>query len=219
MGVINVNIKTLQQRLPNSVALLVVTKQQSVESILEAYSAGLRSFGENYLQESLLKIKALQDKDIEWHFIGRIQSNKTKLIAENFSWVQTVCDEKQARRLNDQRPETLPPLNICIQVNVDGDSAKAGVSLKDVHLIATFIKTQKNLKLRGLMTIPENTNDPEKNKTTFLVLKKVFDDLNRQGFQLDTLSMGMSYDFETAIEAGSTMVRVGAAIFGERLQV
>lgn len=213
---INANIKKLQKSLPTAVTLLAVTKQQSIENILEAYAAGLRSFGENYLQEALPKIQALKNKNIEWHFIGRIQSNKTKLIAEHFDWVQTVCNEKQAQRLNDQRPKNLLRLNVCIQVNVDGDPAKAGVSLKELHLLVAFIKTQENLKLRGLMTIPENTSDSEKNKSTFVMFKKIFDDLNSQGFQLDVLSMGMSHDFETAIEAGSTMVRIGTMIFGVR---
>ena len=227
MSIISEKIKIIRQRLPRSVTLLAVTKQQSIENILEAYDAGLRSFGENYVQEALLKIQAFKTGspigsgmmtvgDIEWHFIGRIQSNKTKLIAENFDWVQTVCNEAQARRLNDQRPESLPLLNICIQVNVDGDPAKAGASLKELQTLATFVKAQKNLKLRGLMTIPENTNDPEKNKTTFLMLRKGFDDLNARDFKLDILSMGMSHDFETAIAAGSTMIRIGTVIFGAR---
>lgn len=199
----------------HSVQLLAVSKKQSIKKIHQAYDLGQRAFGENYLQEAIEKIHYLKQLDIEWHFIGRIQSNKTKLIAENFSWVQTVCDEKVARRLSDQRLVELGPLNVCIQVNVDGDPDKAGVSLEELPKLCDVVSQFKHLRLRGLMTIPQLTDDEAQTKATFEKLKQVYDEL-QPTYGFDTLSMGMSGDLELAIAAGSTMVRVGAGVFGPR---
>jgi len=292
-------------REPNSVSLLAVSKTKSVSMIREVYEAGQKTFGENYLQEALPKIEQLKNlKDIEFHFIGDIQSNKTKAIAENFNWVYSVNREKIARRLNEQRPLYLPPLNICIEVNVDDEPSKAGVSFSELEKLVQSISTLPHLKLRGLMCIPSTKeflrigiNRPEyfglsarrrgesnrsvytihdccerqrrsgisreaslhaaerqtqgefgwwvsaagsgslptqsrKSKdegyipeysenslqrhASFAKLKKAFESLKQKGFALDTLSMGMSSDFELAILEGATMVRIGTAIFGKR---
>lgn len=205
------------QRNTSSVSVLAVSKKQPIEKIREAIHAGQLAFGENYLQESLEKISALSEKEIEWHFIGPVQSNKTKKIAEHFSWVHTVSDKKIAKRLNEQRPSHLPPLNICIQVNTSGEKTKSGIPQEDVLSLADYCLTLPHLKLRGLMTIPAKQTTGEEQRKAFRTLRNLFDDLNRQGFHLDTLSMGMSDDMEAAIAEGATLLRIGTAIFGERI--
>ncbi len=204
------------QRRPGSVTLLAVSKTRPVEDIDEAIAAGQRDFGESYLQDALPKITALAGKDINWHFIGPIQSNKTRAIAENFSWVHSVDRLKIATRLSEQRPATLPPLNICLQVNISRDPAKAGVSPDQALTVAKDINQLANIRLRGLMTIPAQTNEFEQQRGPFHALRELFETIRQQGIELDTLSMGMSGDMEAAIAEGSTVVRIGTAIFGER---
>jgi len=203
-------------RQPGSVQLLLASKGQTVANILDAYHAGQIHFGENYLQEALEKIAALTDKNIEWHFIGAIQSNKTKLIAENFSWVQSVDDVKIAKRLNDQRPAHLPPLNICLQVNVSEEQTKSGVAIDAVPNLAKECLTLQRLRLRGLMTIPAPKNIFREQRAEFQKLRLLFENLSEKYDFLDTLSMGMSDDMEAAIAEGSSMVRIGTKIFGRR---
>jgi len=204
----------------DSVTLLAVSKTFPLVKVLEFRDSGQTAFGENYLQEALDKITQLADHPdapvIEWHFIGPIQSNKTKPIAENFQWVHSVDRLKIAQRLSDQRPPNLPPLNLLIQVNTSGEASKSGVSPGDAVALCLSVSKLPNLKLRGLMTIPSNTDDMAQLKAEFLLCKSMFDDLNKQGLQMDTLSMGMSSDLELAIECGSTCVRVGSALFGAR---
>lgn len=195
---------------PPHITLLAVSKQQPITAILELYEQGQRAFGENYLQEALGKMEALKAIDIEWHFIGHVQRNKTKKIAEHFSWVQSVDSELIATRLNDARPTHLPPLNICLEVNIDNEPNKSGVALEAVLPLAQHCLTLPNLRLRGLMAIPKANTDP---LPAFQTLRKTFDTLNTLGFSLDTLSMGMSADYTLAIQAGSTMVRLGNALF------
>jgi PLP dependent protein len=204
------------QRNPQDVTLLAVSKTFPAEAVRAAYAAGQVAFGENYIQEAVQKIHALRDLPLEWHCIGPIQSNKSRLVAENFAWVHTIDRLKIAQRLSEQRPATLPPLQVCIQVNLDGGANKSGVPPQDVLALAHAIQPLPRLKLRGLMSIPE----PAAEDTMLQVhrqLKVVFDTLKQNGLALDTLSMGMSADLEPAIVAGSTMVRVGSAVFGARL--
>ncbi len=212
-------------RAADVVQLLAVSKTFGVGHVQAAWDAGQRAFGENYVQEAIAKIGALAalKGNIEWHLIGPLQSNKTALVAENFDWVQTVDRLKIAQRLNDQRSAHLPPLQVCIQVNVDGGKTKSGVdctsSLQPLLDMARQMGTLPRLTLRGLLAIPEPESDPTKQHAVFAKVRRAFDFLNVNldaGHQLDTLSMGMSADFEAAIAAGSTMVRVGSAIFGER---
>ena len=205
------------QRAPESITLLAVSKTKPVELIVAAYNEGQRRFGENYVSEAVEKVELLKDyPDIEWHFIGPIQSNKSRLIAENFPWVHSVDRLKIAQRLNDQRPETLAPLNVLIQVNVDNEASKAGVTLDEVNELAATIAQMPRLKLRGLMAIPAKTESEDEQNQAFAKLKHCFDQLSSQYEQIDTLSMGMSGDMEAAIAQGSTMVRIGTAIFGAR---
>jgi hypothetical protein len=186
-----------------------VSKGQSADKIRDALAAGQEAFGENYVQEALEKMKALPA--LEWHLIGPLQSNKTRAAAEHFAWVQSVASEKIARRLSEQRPATRPPLNVLIQVNVSGEATKSGVAPSAVKRLATSMKSMPNLRLRGLMAIPE----PGADRSRYASVKSLFDELKGE-FGFDTLSMGMSEDLEVAIDEGSTMVRVGTAIFGER---
>lgn len=181
-----------------------------------AYGAGQHAFGESYAQEALDKIAALRDLDMVWHFIGPLQSNKTKLIAENFAWAHSVERAKIAQRLSDQRPASLPPINLCLQVNVSGEASKSGVAPSEVAALAQTVATLPNIKLRGLMAIPEATEEGTKQHAQFRLLRELYDRLNAQGYALDTLSMGMSGDLEAAIAEGATIVRLGSAIFGER---
>jgi pyridoxal phosphate enzyme (YggS family) len=198
------------------VTVLAVSKQQSVAAIRAAYQAGLRNFGENFVQEAIVKFKELDALDITWHFIGRIQSNKTRDIAELFQWVHTVDRLKIATRLNDQRPHFSPPLNVCIQVNQAGETQKGGVQESEVGDLARAVMSLPRLRLRGLMTLPPTTPKPQTNAPLFARLTRLKENLIEAGIPLDTLSMGMSADLEVAIGQGSTIVRVGTAIFGPR---
>ncbi|RZA05426.1 MAG: YggS family pyridoxal phosphate-dependent enzyme [Moraxellaceae bacterium] len=200
-------------RKAQAITLLAVSKTQSTAAIAEAYASGQRAFGENYLQEALEKIAELTPLAIEWHFLGPIQSNKTKPIAEHFSWVHSLERLSVAQRLNSARPASLAPLNVCIQVNADGEASKSGVNLAEVAALAEQIQQLPRLKLRGLMAIP-NPADPA---PAFAAVAALQYQLNQtHNLQLDTLSMGMSDDLDLAIAAGSTLVRVGTAIFGPR---
>lgn len=203
-------------RAPNSVRLLAVSKSQSSEKIKLAFEAGQLAFGENYVQEALEKQAILQHLPIEWHFIGTIQSNKTKAIAEHFDWAHSVNSLKIANRLNEQRLLSQPPLNVCIEVNIDGSDTKSGVDPQAVLALAKEIQTLPRLRLRGLMIIPKSHADFQSQLIEFQKIVQLQRQLIQQGVSLDTLSMGMSSDFEAAIRAGSTLVRIGTAIFGER---
>jgi hypothetical protein len=183
-----------------------------------AYAAGQREFGENYLQEALEKIGALSDLPLVWHFIGPLQSNKTRAIAENFDWVHSVARAKIAQRLADARPGGREPLDICLQVNVSGESSKSGVAPEALRPLAEAVRALPRLRLRGLMAIPELSDDMELQRRRFASLRLLLEQLNDTGFAMDTLSMGMSQDLETAVMEGATIVRVGTAIFGERKQ-
>jgi len=185
---------------------------------MEAHAAGQRAFGENYLQEALDKIAALKDRapDIEWHFIGPIQSNKTRPIAENFAWVHSVDRLKIAQRLSEQRPAALAPLNICIQVNVSGEASKSGCAPQDLPALAHAVAALPGLRLRGLMAIPEPASSEAEQRRPLRQLRELAEQLRAEGLALDTLSMGMSADLAAAIAEGATMVRIGTAIFGER---
>lgn len=200
----------------DAVNLLAVSKTFGPDAVAEAFAAGQRAFGENYIQEAVEKMAALRELPIEWHCIGPVQSNKTRLVAENFQWIHTVDRLKIAQRLSDQRPADLPPLQICLQVNVDGGANKSGAPPHDVADLALAVATLPRLRLRGLMCIPEPAPDFVATRALFMRAKALFDALNAQNMGLDTLSMGMSADMEAAIHAGSTMVRVGTAIFGGR---
>ncbi|AFK69106.1 YggS family pyridoxal phosphate-dependent enzyme [Pseudomonas sp. DCB_CB] len=198
---------------PASVQLLAVSKTKPASAIREIHAAGVRDFGENYLQEALTKQQALSDLPLIWHFIGPIQSNKTKAIAEHFDWVHSVDRLKIAQRLSEQRPAGLAPLNICLQVNVSGEDSKSGCTPADLPALAKAVAALPNLRLRGLMAIPEPTEDRATQEAAFASLRKLQEGL---GFGLDTLSMGMSHDLEAAIAQGATWVRIGTALFGAR---
>jgi len=203
-------------RAPGSVRLLAVSKTFGPEALQAAYACGQRAFGENYIQEALGKMQALHPLAIEWHCIGPVQSNKTRQVAEHFDWVQSVDRLKIAQRLSEQRPAGLPPLQVCIQVNVDGGATKSGVPPGQTLALAQGIAALPRLQLRGLMCIPEPAPDSAASCAVLSRAKALFDDLNQAGFALDTLSMGMSTDLEAAVASGSTMLRVGSAIFGAR---
>jgi PLP dependent protein len=203
-------------RQPGSVALLAVTKAQPAQAIRSAWNAGQRQFGESYVQEALAKMEQLADCAIEWHFIGPIQSNKTKSIAERFDWVHSVDRLRIAVRLHEQRPPSLPPLNVCVQVNVSGESSKAGVAPAALAELVAGIAPLGRLQLRGLMAIPAPARDFEAQRRPFRALREAAEALNRGGLSLDTLSMGMSDDLEAAIAEGATLVRIGTAVFGSR---
>jgi pyridoxal phosphate enzyme (YggS family) len=201
------------KREPDSLILLAVSKGQTSDTILSAYQLGLHHFGENYLQEALTKINALKAYPIHWHFIGPIQSNKAKSIAEHFEWVHSVSRDTIAKLLNDARPKHLPPLNVCIQVNIAQELTKSGVATNELMALAKTIIALPRLRLKGLMLIPPIEGD----SSYFEQLHALLDSLNTEfGLQMDTLSMGMSEDYISAIEAGSTIVRIGRGIFGER---
>ena len=202
------------------VQLLAVSKTFGVEAIAEAIEVGERRFGENYVQEGVEKIRhfreALPGVALEWHFIGPLQSNKTRLVAEHFDWVQSIDREKIARRLSEQRPSNLLPLNVLIEVNIDQQATKSGVKVEEVRALADLIMELPGLRLRGLMAIPEPADDDEGKRHPLRAMKALYDALKNEGYPLDVLSMGMSSDMSQAIEEGATMVRVGSAIFGER---
>jgi hypothetical protein len=201
-----------------SVALIAVSKTQPANALEQAYHAGQRRFGENYVQEALDKQLALRHlPDLEWHFIGPIQSNKTRSIAENFDWVHSIDRLKVAQRLSEQRPPTLPALQVCVQVNIDDETTKSGVSLAALPELAAQVAGLPNLRLRGLMAIPAPSEDPQQQRASFNRLQIALVELSAAGIEhLDTLSMGMSTDLETAIASGATLVRVGTDIFGGR---
>jgi len=205
------NLQAVRARVNRApgVTLLAVSKSQSADRIREAFAAGQKAFGENYVQEAVQKMEVLPA--LEWHLIGPLQSNKTRIAAERFAWVQTVASEKIARRLSEQRPASLPPLNVLIQVNVSGETSKSGVGLDEVETLARAIATLPRLQLRGLMAIPE----PGADRSRYASVRSVFEKLKSE-FGCDTLSMGMSDDLEVALAEGSTMVRIGTAIFGPR---
>ncbi len=219
------NLKEIHERIKRlstacPVQLLAVSKTFGVEAIAEAIEVGERQFGENYVQEGVEKIRhfreALPGLSLEWHFIGPLQSNKTRLVAEHFDWVQSIDREKIARRLSEQRPSNLPPLNVLIEVNIDQQATKSGVKVEEVRALADLIMTLPGLRLRGLMAIPEPADDDEGKRHPLRAMKSLYDALKNEGYPLDVLSMGMSSDMSQAIEEGATMVRVGSAIFGER---
>ena len=208
------------ERTRSDVQLLAVSKTFPAQAVLEAMAAGQLAFGENYLQEALDKIasvaQAQPDAAVEWHFIGPIQSNKTRPIAASFAWVHTVERLKIAQRLSEQRPPELGPLNICLQVNISGEASKSGASPEELPALAREVAQLPNLRLRGLMAIPEPTTDVAEQRAAFARVRALFDALRAEGLALDTLSMGMSGDLAPAIAEGATIVRVGSAIFGKR---
>jgi pyridoxal phosphate enzyme (YggS family) len=197
-------------------ALLAVSKTRPASDILALYRAGQRRFGENSLQEALQKMALLDGYDIEWHFIGPIQSNKSRDIASHFSWVHSVERLKIARRLSEQRPDELPPLNICLQVNVSDEASKSGCGLDELPQLAAEVATLPRLRLRGLMAIPAPSDDPASQRRPFCTLREALERLQGNGLALDTLSMGMSADLDAAIAEGATLVRIGTALFGPR---
>ena len=204
---------------PGAVALLAVSKTHASALIEEAFRAGQRAFGENYVQEALDKMGALVLLPIEWHLIGPLQSNKTRAVAERFQWVHSIDRERIARRLSEQRPDTLPPLDVLLQVNVSGEASKSGVAPSDAAALAKAVAALPRLRLRGLMAVPEPSADERAQRARFREVRALYESLQQAGLALDTLSMGMSADMEAAIAEGSTMVRIGTAIFGERQKV
>jgi len=205
------------QRDAETVRLLAVSKKQSVEKILVAAAAGQRDFGENFVQEGIDKIqKTADDYRLVWHFIGHLQSNKTRPVAEYFDWVHTIDKLKTAARLSRQRPDKLPPLNICLQVNVDDEAGKSGISAAGVAELASACSELPNIRLRGLMCLPAIRTGFDAQREPFAKLRRLHEELQRGGLTLDTLSMGMSGDFRAAIFEGATIVRIGTAVFGDR---
>lgn len=202
------------------IRLLAVSKTKPVEAVMAAHAAGQRCFGESYAQEAATKIDTLRQQpeycDIEWHFIGPLQSNKSKLVAERFDWVQSVDRDKLIDRLNNQRPASMAPLNVCLQINISGESSKSGTSEQEIFRLAELVSHSDRLVLRGLMAIPEHTSDETILAAQMTRMQTLFTELARQYPSVDTLSMGMTEDLELAIAHGSTMVRVGTAIFGAR---
>ncbi|WP_455011475.1 YggS family pyridoxal phosphate-dependent enzyme [Haemophilus parahaemolyticus] len=222
---ISENLSRIQQQIKQisaeyqreNVRLLAVSKTKPVQAIEEAIRAGQCAFGENYVQEGIEKIAYFSgNKSLEWHFIGPLQSNKSRLVAEHFDWIQTMDRFRIAERLNDQRPEHLPPLNVLIQINISDESSKSGIQPEEMFSLAEKISQFPRLKLRGLMAIPKPESEPEQQKIALRKMKDLFNRLQQRFESVDTLSMGMSDDMASAIECGSTMVRIGTAIFGER---
>jgi hypothetical protein len=203
-------------RRSDEVCLLAVSKTFTHDAVREAYLSGQTRFAESYVQEALDKIAVLNGLDIEWHYIGPVQSNKTRAIAENFSWVHSVDRFKIAERLSGQRPANFPPLQVCLQVNISQEDSKSGVAPDEVGELARAILKLPNLILRGLMAVPAPSDEFTEQRVPFARLRELRDQLNLQGMQMDTLSMGMSHDFAAAIAEGATMVRIGTAIFGDR---
>jgi pyridoxal phosphate enzyme (YggS family) len=201
---------------PAAVGLVAVSKTFGPQAVRAAWAAGQRAFAENYVQEALDKMQALEDLPIDWHFIGPVQSNKTRLIAERFHWIHSVDRLKIARRLSEARPAAAPPLQLCLQVNLEAEAGKSGASPLDAEALARGVLQLPGLALRGLMAIPRPTPDPVRQRAPFRALRELKDQLGAAGIALDVLSMGMSEDLEAAIAEGATLVRVGRAIFGER---
>ena len=221
LAVINAQIQQLMEKNARAISLptvIAVSKKQSVEAIQQAAAVGQRHFGENYLQEAVEKITKINDKSLSWHFIGTIQSNKTQAIAQHFQWVHTIDRIKIAQRLSAQRPEQLPPLNVCIQVNIDADKAKAGVETENCLVLARQIDQLPNIKLRGLMTITAMTGSDEQRRASFSAMRELFETIRKalDSEQFDSLSMGMSADWPLAVEQGANLLRIGTAIFGPR---
>ncbi len=228
MTTITSNIQATQVRLnqacftagrhPETVHLLAVSKLHPAEAVRQAHAAGLCAFGENYVQEGLDKIAVLADLRpvLAWHLIGPLQSNKTRAVAEAFDWVHSIDRLKTAQRLSEQRPDHMPPLNVCLQVNISGEDSKSGAAPAEVPALARAVAALPRLRLRGLMSIPEPERDLEAQRRPHRALRELFDQLNAEGLGLDTLSMGMSADLEAAILEGATLVRIGTAIFGAR---
>jgi len=226
MTTISANLQAVRERIaaaarkcgrqPEEIALLAVSKSWPALVLRDAAAAGQKAFGENYVQEGLAKIAELAPLRLEWHFIGPLQSNKTRVIAATFAWVHSIDRLKIAERLAEQRPPGLPPLQVCLQVNVSGEVSKSGVAPHEVALLARQVAGLPRLKLRGLMAIPEALSEFAGQRAAFFRLREIYDELRNDGLPLDTLSMGMSHDLEAAIAEGSTLVRVGTAIFGER---
>lgn len=232
MTSITANLQTVRARLiaaardagrdPDAIKLLAVSKTWPAACVRAAFEAGQRAFGENYAQEAAEKITALADlanagrSGIEWHFIGSLQSNKTRIVAEQFDWAHSVDRLKIAERLSAQRPQQAPPLQICLQINVSGEASKSGVSPDETLALARAVAALPRLRLRGLMCIPEPDGDQTRLRQRFALLRQLLEQLRAQGCDADTLSMGMSHDLETAITEGATIVRIGTAIFGER---
>jgi pyridoxal phosphate enzyme (YggS family) len=200
---------------PASIRLLAVSKTRPTTDLEAALAAGQTAFGESYLQDALPKIAVIGER-AEWHFIGPIQSNKTRQVARHFAWAHSVDRLKIAQRLSEQRPAWLPPLNVCLQVNTSGEDTKGGVSPEETETLAAAVAALPQLRLRGLMTIPAHTKDVRQQRQPFALLRKLLEQLNTRGYELDTLSMGMSNDLEAAIAEGATLVRIGTAIFGPR---
>ena len=200
----------------DSVTLMAVSKKQSSENIREAYQAGQKDFGENYLQESISKIQELHDLEIVWHYIGSIQSNKSKLIAENYDWVHSIDKISTLKKINKYRGSVNRKINICIQVNIDAEDTKSGLYMNEVEDFIKGCSSMNWVNIRGLMAIPKYQSNSDLKSKAFKKIKHLFDDLIKKGYKLDTLSIGMSSDYEEAIESGSTIVRIGTAIFGER---
>lgn len=201
---------------PADIRLLAVSKGQAADAVEAAWAAGQREFGENYLQEALPKLTALSSRGLAWHFIGPLQTNKTRAIAEHFDWLHTVDRRQLAERLSAQRPAELPPLNICLQVNISGEASKSGVSAGELSALADAVAGLPRLTLRGLMTIPAPAGDLQAQRAPFRRVRELQDELRARGHALDTLSMGMSDDLEAAIAEGATLVRIGTAVFGPR---
>ena len=226
MTTIEVNLQDVRARIATAcaaagrnveeVTLLAVSKTFGADAVREAFSLGQRAFGENYVQEAVTKMDALTDLPIEWHCIGPLQSNKTRVVAERFDWVHTVDRLKIAERLSEQRPHALPALNVCIQVNIDGGASKSGVAPGEALALARAVAALPRLRVRGLMTIPDVAPDSEAVRAVHASARALFDQAIAAGLAFDTLSMGMSADLEEALAAGSTLVRVGSAIFGAR---
>ena len=206
----------LAGRSPESIRLLAVSKTWPLSSVLAAADAGQQAFGENYVQEGIDKLTAIAGRNLEWHFIGPLQSNKSRAVAEHFNWVHSIERLKIAERLSSQRPANLPPLQVCVQVNVSGEASKSGCDPDKALALCQAVATLPGLQLRGLMAIPEPSDDPAAQRAPFRQVRDIFEHIRAAGLPLDTLSMGMSHDLEAAIAEGATIVRIGTAIFGER---
>jgi pyridoxal phosphate enzyme (YggS family) len=203
-------------RAPEAVHLLAVSKKQPLSKILDAAKAGQRDFGENFVQEGLDKIDQSRELNLTWHFIGHLQNNKTRVVAENFDWVHTIDTLKTAKRLSEQRPKSLMPLNICLQVNIDSEDRKSGISIAELPELAAACARLPNLTLRGLMCLPAARTDFSEQRFPFASLRKLASELRSDGIDTDTLSMGMTADYRAAVFEGATMVRIGTALFGAR---
>ena len=204
------------ERSPGAVRVLAVSKTKPPEAVRAAAEIGQREFGENHVQDALTKLDALADMDLVWHFIGPIQSNKTRVVAARFHWVHSIDRAKIARRLNEQRPDGLPPLEVCVQVNLSGETSKSGVEPQQVEELAQVVSELPRLRLRGLMTLPQPCDELDDQRRPFAALRGLLETLNAGGLALDTLSMGMTNDMEAAIAEGATIIRIGTAIFGPR---